>query len=731
MTYKLMTSLFMLATCTAASAQTAPYMDAALTPEQRATDLLPRLTLDEKIGMMEHTSRAVPRLGIKAYNWWNEALHGVARTGLATVFPEPIGMAASFDDGMVQRVFSAVSDEARVKYHKVSIKKKRHDSYEGLSFWTPNVNIFRDPRWGRGQETYGEDPYLTSRMGVAVVHGLQGPDTAHYTKTFACAKHFAVHSGPEWNRHSFNVEELPARDLWETYLPAFKALVQEAHVKQVMCAYNRLDGQPCCGNNRLLHQILREEWGYKGIVVSDCWAVSDFYVKGYHETHPDVQHAIGSALGSGTDLECGSNYRNMGSALKMGLVTEAKIDSSVKRLLMGRFELGEMDDDALVPWNLLPESLLDCKEHRLLALEAARKSIVLLQNRNNLLPLKKEGKNIIVMGPNANDAKMQWGNYNGTPSHTVTILQGIRDALGQEVEYVPGCPIVTNQTDSEKAFRLSESTVNTNAKVKNSDIVIFVGGISPRLEGEEMKVTYPGFRGGDRTDIELPAVQRNMLKMLKAAGKKVVLICCSGSAMGLVPETENCDAILQAWYPGQEGGTAVADVIFGKYNPAGRLPVTFYRNIAQLPAYENYTLQGRTYRYMTGRPLFPFGFGLSYSTFELSKPQVSQAVIGNKDSLTLKVGVSNPGRQDGEEVVQVYVHKTDDTTGPKESLRAFRRIFVKAGEKQDVTFVLTPATFESFDAASNTMRTLPGTYEVACSNSSNVSADHNVTITIH
>ena len=419
-----------------------PYQNPDLTPEQRATDLLQRLTVEEKISLMQNNSPGIPRLGIRPYEWWNEALHGVARAGLATVFPQTIGMAASFNDSLVQKVFTAVSDEARAK-NRAFNDQGQYKRYQGLTMWTPNVNIFRDPRWGRGQETYGEDPYLTSRMGVAVVKGLQGPDSARYDKLHACAKHFAVHSGPEWNRHSFNAENIAPRDLWETYLPAFKTLVQEADVKEVMCAYNRFEGDPCCGSNRLLTQILRDEWGFNGIVVSDCGAISDFWGAKKHNTHPDAAHASADAVLSGTDLECGSNYRKLTDAVKAGIISEEQIDISVKRLLKARFELGEMEESH--PW-ALPYSIVDCPEHRHLALQIAHETMTLLQNKENILPLDKHAK-VAVIGPNANDSVMQWGNYNGTPSHTSTLLSALRSKLpAAQLIYEPVCGLTDDIT---------------------------------------------------------------------------------------------------------------------------------------------------------------------------------------------------------------------------------------------------------------------------------------------
>ena len=836
-------SLSLLFSC----AQKLPYQDTSLTAEQRAEDLLPRLTLEEKVALMQNASPAIPRLGIKEYDWWNEALHGVGRAGLATVFPQSIGMGASFNDSLLYEVFNAVSDEARVKsriFSENGVLKR----YQGLTFWTPNVNIFRDPRWGRGQETYGEDPYLTGQLGMAVVRGLQGPENGKYDKLHACAKHFAVHSGPEWNRHSFDAENIAPRDLWETYLPAFKDLVQKADVKEVMCAYNRFEGEPCCGSNRLLMQILRDEWRYKGIVVSDCGAISDFYRPGTHGTHPDKEHASAGAVLSGTDLECGGEYGSLADAVKAGLIDEKQIDVSLKRLLTARFELGEMDEQPA--WAEIPASTLNSKEHQHLALRMARESVVLLQNKNDILPLNTDLK-VAVMGPNANDSVMQWGNYNGIPGHTVTLLEAVRSKLPEgQVMYEPGCDrtsrealqslfsecsingkpgfsaeywnnricegevVATDQISTpfhfattgattfapgveitnfsaryESVFRPSQSgdvafrfqldgevtlmvdgeqvaqkvyvknptnlytlqakagkeyhieilfkqrneratldfdlgkqvEINLNLaveKVKDADVVLFAGGISPSLEGEEMPVEVPGFKGGDRTDIELPAVQRDLLKALKKVGKKVVFINYSGSAIGLVPESNTCEAILQAWYPGQAGGTAIVDVLFGDYNPAGRLPVTFYKDAGQLPDFEDYSMKGRTYRYMQQQPLFPFGHGLSYTTFTYGEANLSKNTIGDGGTVTLTIPVSNAGQRDGDEVVQVYLRCMADKEGPHYTLRAFKRVHIPAGETKQVTIPLTYESFEWFDTATNTVHPLKGTYELLYGGSS-------------
>ena len=680
------------------------YKNTNLSPEKRAEALLKELTLEEKVSLMMDTSQPVERLGIKKYNWWNEALHGIARNGLATVFPMPIGLAATFDAEAVHDLFVTVSDEARAKNTKAAAEGS-YERYEGLTVWTPNINIFRDPRWGRGIETYGEDPYLTATLGVEVVKGLQclGEDEK-YDKMHACAKHFAVHSGPEWNRHTFNAENIKPRDLYETYLPAFEALVKDAQVKEVMCAYNRFEGDPCCDSDQLLIKILREEWDYQGIVVSDCWAISDFYrEENSHKTHPDSASASAAAVLSGTDLECGNSYLSLVDGVKRGLIKESDIDVSVKRLLKARYELGEMDDPKEVSWTKIPFSVVASKEHHEQALEMARKTMTLLQNKNNILPLKRGGKTFALVGPNANDSIMQWGNYNGFPSHTITMLEGIQKAIAEDDKliHVPGCSWVKGESNIPQ----------TLAQVKDADVIIFAGGISPQLEGEEMGVDLPGFRGGDRTDIELPAIQRQLLKALKAAGKKIVLVNYSGSPIGLEPETQSCDAILQAWYPGQAGGQAVAEVLFGDYNPAGRLPVTFYKNVDQLPDFEDYNMTGRTYRYFQGEPLFPFGHGLSYTTFTYGDVQLPASA---KDDETIKicVPVTNSGKMDGDETVQVYIKKQSDTEGPIKALRAFKRVHIPAGQTIQVELELTPKQLEWWDAETNTMRTQAGNFDV-------------------
>lgn len=833
--------------------QTLPYQNPNLSSEERAKDLISRLTLEEKAALICDISDAIPRLGIKKFNWWSEALHGLANNNDVTVFPQPIGMAASFNDELVYRIFNATSDETRAKYNESQQMGLENRRFLSLSVWTPNINIFRDPRWGRGQETYGEDPYLTSRMGVSVVKGLQGPEDSKYKKLLACAKHYAVHSGPEWSRHTLNLNNVDPRDLWETYLPAFKSLVQKADVRQVMCAYQRLDDEPCCGNTRLLQDILREEWGFKHLVVSDCGAIADFYTS--HKVSSTPVHAVAKGVLAGTDVECqwvDHNYKKLPEAVQRGLITEAEINTRLMRVLIGRFDLGEMDDDAIVPWTQIPASIINNEEHRKLALDMALESMTLLQNKNNILPLSKSVEKIAVIGPNADDEPVLWGNYNGTPIRTITILDGITSKISSDkIIYDKGCDLVENKVtetyfskcliEGKKGFKATywnsndrtgdivatqqienpiklttagqhefasgvrlegfsakyetefiptereeivfkcgatgsfELFVNDESLVKyvnwrtlpsrhpykveagktykieiryaqmnnwqanlefnfgkevdvdytglinklnDVDVVVFVGGLSTNLEGEEMPVSYPGFKGGDRTDIELPEVQRNWLKALKQAGKKVVFVNCSGSALGFVPETESCNAILQAWYGGESGGQAVADVLFGDYNPSGKLPITFYKNINQLSDFEDYSMKGRTYRYMSD-PLFPFGFGLSYTTFSIGEAKINKTTIKENESVELIIPVANTGKQDGTEIVQVYVRKLSDTDGPLKALKGFQRVKVAAGKSSQAVINLPYTSFEFYDRASGKMVVTAGEYEVLYGNCSN------------
>lgn len=826
-------------------AQVLPYQDTNLTPLERAKDIVSRMSLEEKVAQMQFDAPALPRLGIKKYNWWSEALHGVARAGTATVFPQAIGMAASWDADLLQDVFTAVSTEARAKNAEFA-RQGDVPIYQGLTFWTPNINIFRDPRWGRGQETYGEDPYLTSRLGVSVIHGLQGSEGHKYDKVHACAKHFAVHSGPEWSRHVFNAENIDPRDLWETYLPAFKSAVQEGGVKEVMCAYNRFEGEPCCGNARLLHQILRDDWGYEGLVVSDCWAVNDFFTEGSHHTEPDIPHAVAKAVLSGTDLECGGSYGSLVEATKQGLIDTAHIDQAIIRLMKARFELGEMDKD--VDWTQIPYSVVSCPEHQALALKMAQEGIVLLQNNNDVLPLKKEQK-IALIGPNANDSTMQWGNYNGFPAHTSTLLsalqqryknliyetgcdhtsamalesfiplcvvdsqQGIKATYWNNLDYqgevvatshlttplnfttagatvfAPGVNLgyftgryqtsfvapksedvvfnlhimghaslfindqqvqwgvnmkvnrfyVLHAQEGQKYdirldFTASEGNCATLVfdfgrehpldldaiceRVKDADVIVFAGGISPNLEGEEMPVQIPGFHGGDRDSINLPFVQRQLLQRLQTLGKPIVLVNYSGSAMDLKEETKSCSAIVQAWYPGQDGGEAVASILTGEYNPSGRLPITFYKGIEQLPDFEDYSMKGRTYRYLQQKPLFPFGYGLSYTHFNYGTTKISKAKMKAIDSVIVTVPVTNVGSCDGEEVVQLYVRRPDDGNGPQRTLRGFKRVKITKGQTINVQIPVSAKSLEWYDTTSHTLRPLAGSYEIQVGSSS-------------
>ena len=720
------------------------WKDKTVPPEVRAQDLLSQLTLEEKASLTMHNSAPIERLGIKRYNWWSEALHGIARNGSATTFPQPIGMAASFDTEKVEAVFTAASDEARVK-NRLAAESGDVKQYQGLSFWTPNVNLFRDPRWGRGMETYGEDPYLMGQLGMAVVRGLQGPDDSPIRKAHACAKHYAVHSGLESNRHRFNAE-VSERDLRETYLPAFKDLVTKAHVQEVMTAYNRFRGDPCAASKYLVQDILRGEWGYDGMVVSDCWAIPNFYQKGEHEIVATDVEAAAMAVKNGLDVECGSTFMKIPEAVESGLLDEADLDMNLLRILTQRFKLGEMDGES--PWDDLDPAIVEGPEHRALALDMAHETMVLLHN-NGILPLDP-GAKIAVVGPNADDAEMQWGNYNPVPKSTVTLLQAMQERI-PDVTYLRGCGILDAEFKPDPrgrfaaAMNMNEKQLEELAKqyavgiedIKNYiareqknqmsflpaldeaavlkqlegvDVVVFAGGISPRLEGEEMPVHVPGFSGGDRTDIELPDVQRRLLKALHEAGKKVVLVTFSGCALGLVPETETCDAILQAWYPGQEGGTAIADVLFGEVNPSGKLPVTFYKNVDQLPDVEDYNMEGHTYRFFRGEPLYPFGYGLSYTTFAYGEAKVK----GKK----IVIPVTNTGDCDGDEVVQLYVRKPDDPAGPVKTLRGFRRVSIPAGKTVEVTIPLDKETFLWWDEKAQDMVPVHGNYELLYGGSS-------------
>ena len=716
----------LLAAVTAFS-QNFPYQNPQLSPDERAKDLLGRLSTEQKISLMNYQSPAIPEFGIRPYNWWNEALHGSARNGLATVFPQAIGMAASWNDVLLQEVFDVASTEQRIKF-RTARDGGDAGQYRGLTVWTPNINIFRDPRWGRGQETYGEDPYLMTVMGRAVVNGLQGDTTQQYDKLHACLKHFAIHSGPEYERHIFNVEEVSWRDLNETYLYAFERLVKTTDVKEVMCAYNAYEGKPCCGSDKLLIKILREQWGFDGIVVTDCWAIRDFHAEGCHNIFPnDPAAASAFSVRSGADLECGSSFPSLIKAYKDGKVTDADLDRAVFRILRARFELGEMDPESSVVWNGVSRDLLACDEHNDLALKMARETMTLLQNRNNVLPLDRNARYAVV-GPNAADSLVMWGNYNGIPRKTITVLEGIEAKVGKgNVVYAKGCEIAEKAMDAgsysetegnyhdEALSRAggAEASAMDMAMFDDVDAIIFVGGLSPKLEGEEMRVNFKGFKGGDRTSIELPETQRRYIAELKKTGKPIIFVHLSGSAVALAPEAENCDAILQGWYGGQCGGQAVADVLFGDYNPAGRLPVTFYASDADLPDFGDYDMPGHTYRYFKGKPLFPFGHGLSYSKFKYRRARLRDGV--------LRIPVKNASRIDGEEVVQVYVKRADDVDGPVMSLRGFKRVNVKARKKAVVEIALSPEDIDLFNPETGKMEGAPGEYIIYYGGSSDIS----------
>jgi len=801
---------------------TLPFQNHNLDFTTRVNDLVARMTLEEKVAQMMNTAPAIPRLNVPAYDWWNEVLHGVARTPYkVTVFPQAIGMAATFDKQSLFKMADYAALEGRAIHSKAVEEGKGGDRYVGLTYWTPNINIFRDPRWGRGQETYGEDPFLTASMGAWFVKGLQGDDPK-YLKAAACAKHYAVHSGPEPDRHVFNAE-VSKYDLWDTYLPAFKKLVVDAKVEGVMCAYNAFQTQPCCGSDLLMVDILRKQWNFTGYVTSDCWGIDDFFKN--HKTHPDAASASADAVLHGTDVECGTDaYLSLVKAVKDGKLTEAQIDVSVKRLFMTRFKLGMFDPPSMVKYAQTPSTVLESAAHKAHALKMAQQSIVMLKNQNQTLPLSKAAKKIVVLGPNADNPIAILGNYNGVPSQLKTILQGIKDKLpnanvvyekainftndtllvftdytklcgidgkqGFKAEYfnnvaLKGTPVVryenelnlswqegqqviaditarnfsarytTNYTadqtgsvtfevegddgyrllingaeainawtrnrwgarqyklnmESGKSYQLSleywqgdgKANIRLSAgnfqktdflaiaeRVKDADAILFVGGISPQLEGEEMKVNFPGFNGGDRTSILLPKVQTALMKALKTTGKPLVFVMMTGSAIAMPWEAENVPAIVNAWYGGQSAGTAVADVLFGDYNPAGRLPITFYRSDSDLPDFSDYSMKGRTYRYFTGKPLYGFGYGLSYSTFKYEKLTMpTQVKSGN--AISFSVAVSNNSKTDGEEVVQIYVtNPNTQVKSPLKALKGFERISLKAGERKVVNFTLSP-----------------------------------------
>lgn len=659
------------------------YTDPSQPIEKRVKDLVSRMTLEEKASQMLHESPAIERLGIPEYNWWNECLHGVARAGFATVFPQAIGLAATFDTDLVFRVACAISDEGRAKYH-AAVRAGNRGQYRGLTFWTPNINIFRDPRWGRGQETYGEDPYLTSQIGVALVKGLQG-EHPKYLKTAACAKHYAVHSGPEKDRHRFNAE-VSLKDLYETYLPAFKALV-DAGVESVMGAYNRTLGEPCCGSQFLLVDILRMAWNFQGHVVSDCWAIKDFHA--HHKITSRPEESVALAVNKGCDLNCGCTYEFLVKAVQEGILDEAKIDESVSRLFSTRFKLGMFDPPESVPYSNISSEVINCDKHRRLAREAAAKSIVLLKNDHDLLPLKAQYKNILLIGPNASNLHTLLGNYHGLSHRLVTFVEGLvertKDDESITLEYRQGCLM-------DKPNALHGWTVGMAEK---ADVVIAVFGLDGTLEGEEGDA-IASEENGDRSIIQLPSWHVEYLKILKRSSTPVILILTGGSPVAVPYDI--ADAILFVWYPGEEGGNAVADVLFGDVSPSGKLPLTFPKSVGQLPPYEDYAMQGRTYRYATEKPLFPFGFGLSYTRFSYHSLKLSSETITLGENLNVEISVTNEGEREAEEVVQLYLSDLEASVQvPLYALKSFQRVCIPAKATETIRFTITPDMLELID----------------------------------
>ncbi len=705
---KLAKSLFVGATmlATMVSAQTPlPYKNSQLPIDVRVNDLVSRMTLKEKVSLMMYNAPQIDRLEIPAYNWWNECLHGIARSEeKTTVFPQPIGLAATFNPKELQKSAEMISDEGRAVYN-LSVKKgNTAKRYTGLTFWTPNINIFRDPRWGRGHETYGEDPLLTAEMGIAMTKGLQGNDP-NYLKLSACAKHFAVHSGPEPLRHEFNATA-DEHDLYDTYLPAFYRLIKEANVSGVMCAYNSFKGQPCCGSNLFLRKILLHDWKFNGYITSDCWAISDFIYG--HKTHKDSISASSDAVLHGTDLECGNVYRSLTEAVEAGMITEDQIDISLKKLLKIQFRLGMFDPQDKVPYSKIGAEVLESKPHQQQALKMARQSMVLLKNEKQLLPLSSKIKKIALLGPNANNGTTQLGNYNGIPSKNTTLLDALRAEKGIEVVY-----------DSISDFITLHPGIDLQhyaEKYKDVDLIIYAGGISALLEGEEGDTgNVEGFYGGDRTTINLPAVQTQVMQMLQKSGKPMIFICMSGSAIAFNWESQHIPAIIQAWYGGQAAGTALADILFGRYNPSGKLPITFYRSDSDLPAIEDYSMKNRTYRYFNGDVLYPFGYGLSFTKFKFKKLNVPQEVqIG--DTISISTEVVNTGKSAGEEVVQLYLsHKDIAPEAPNSQLVGFQKVMLQPGERKIVHFKLSPRNLAYVDETGG-VNTMPGKIKVYIGN---------------
>jgi len=707
--FALAISIFVISSTYAQKKFEYPFRDPSLALDKRVNDLVSRLTLEEKVAQMLNVTPAIERLGIPPYDWWNECLHGVARTSFKTTsYPQAIGMAATFDVDAMKTMGDYTAEEGRA-INNESNRNNNHKRYLGLTYWTPNINIFRDPRWGRGQETYGEDPFLTARLANAFVTGLQGSDPK-YLKAAGCAKHYAIHSGPEPSRHVFNVN-VSDHDLWDTYLPAFHELVVNAKVAGVMCAYNAYAGQPGCGSDRLMITILRDEWRFTGYVTSDCGAIDDFWQR--HKTDSTAEDAATDAVLHGTDVECGNvTYKTLVNAVHDGKLREKDLDVSVKRLFTIRFRLGMFDPIDMVKYAQIPITVLESQPHKEHALKMARESIVLLRNIEHTLPLSKKIKKIAVLGPNADNANTQLGNYNGQPSVVITVLQGIKNKLGNGTDIFYSRATNFVDTTHPDFSRLIDS-------VKDADVVIYVGGISPRLEGEEMRVNQQGFSGGDRTTIALPYVQTDFLKALKATGKPVIFIIMTGSAVAIPWENQNIPAIINAWYGGQAAGQAVADVLFGDYNPSGKLPVTFYKSDNDLPSFEDYSMTNRTYRYFKGEALYPFGFGLSYASFKFSNLKLSKATVEKNISVRATVTVTNTGKYKGDDVVQLYVRHDGIPGVPLSALKNFKRITLDAGASQTVSFDITPQALMIINSKGNAEFT-PGKVKIIIGDSSPV-----------
>ncbi len=691
-----------------ADAETTPptlakFKNPSLPPEERARDLISNMTLEEKAAQLGHTAPAIARLGIPEYNWWNEGLHGVARADVATVFPQAIGMAASWDVPLMHRVANVLGTEFRAKYVEKVHPNGGTDWYRGLTVWSPNINIFRDPRWGRGQETYGEDPFLTSQLGVAFVSELQGSDPK-YLKAIATPKHFAVHSGPESTRHTADVH-VSRHDLEDTYLPAFRATVMEAKAQSVMCAYNAINGEPACANGTLLQEHLRKDWGFQGYVVSDCGAAADVFIPDGHKFAPNAEAGVTAAFKAGMDLICGDYRNNMSTeptaivgAVRHGLLPESVLDRALTRLFTARIKLGMFDPAAGNIYSKIPASQYDTPAHREVSLQMAKESLVLLKNSGNLLPLKKTPGVIAVIGPNADELDPLVGNYNGTPSRPVTILAGIRARFPQsKVVYVKGTKLVEADTSADKAVEAA----------RGADLVVMVAGLTAHIEGEEMKVNAEGFAGGDRTSLDLPAPQEQLLQRVQAVGKPTVLVLMNGSALGINWADQHVPAIVEAWYPGEQGGTAVAALLAGDFSPGGRLPVTFYKSVDQLPPFDDYSMSKRTYRYFSGEPLYPFGYGLSFTTFSYSNSHVSKPNVAATDNVTISVDVTNSGAVAGDEVVQLYLTQAGIRGAPLRALKGFQRIHLNQGEKKTVEFTLHDRELSVVDD-SGKHRIIPG-----------------------